>query len=144
MRKLITIMVAMVAVSLLVAGECQKKSAAFNRAFSAGQAGQAGQYALAVTLAKTNVGKGNALNAQAYELLKAKNFKEAEALYRQSIAADSEQYWAYNSLGTILALREDYVGAKEMFQKSIEVNSKATDSGAEKRVKTATDNLNSI
>lgn len=140
MRKyLLAVAVAAIAVLVLmaaplIAGEYQQESIEFERAF------YNGDYANAVKLAETKVGKGNALNAQGFAAYESGDFDEAEKLFRAAIELDPEQYWAYNNLGAVLLYKGQVEEAIEMFEKSVEVNSKATDTGAAARVKKAMDN----
>ena len=136
MRKItLVVVVIFLFVGAVLAGEYQKESAAFEKAFAAGD------YAKAVTLAKTGVGKGNALNMQGYTLYLAGNFKAAKAIYLQAIAADSKQYWAHNSLGAILLSEGDCAGAIREFELSGAASMNAPDDGAEARVTKAQQNI---
>jgi len=138
MRKM-TLMVLVMAIALLAmpvfAGEYQPESKAYEEAFAAGK------YAVAAELAKTGVGKGNALNMQAYAAWKEGDFAGAKKLCLQAIAADPEQYWAHNTLGACLMKELDFDGAIAEFKKSIEVNEKAGDPDAGARVAKAKANL---
>ena len=133
MKKMVLVVMSLVLlVGVALAGEYQRESAAYEKAF------QKADYAGAAALATTGVGKGNALNAQGLGELKAGNLAKAEELFRAAITADAEQYWAYKNLGAALVMQGKSLDeACSMFQKSVEVNGKATDSKAEERIEAA-------
>lgn len=136
MRKLIlVVVVGLLIVGTVLAGEYQKESAAFEAAF------KAGDYVKAAAVATTNVGKGNALNAQAYKLIGSDDLDGAKKLLLESIAADPDQYWAHNNLGVVLLAEGDCAAAVKEFQLSVDVNSKASDEGANARVDKAKANI---
>ena len=98
----------------------------------------------AVDVSTTAVGKGNALNMLGWIAFQKAEYAKAKALSLQAIASDPDQYWAHNSLGACLVKEGDLAGAVAEFQKSVEVNSKASDSEAEARVAKAQKNLDEV
>ena len=87
MRKLLIAVVLIVLVLMpVMAGEYQAESIEYERAFDAGQ------YQAAFELAATGVGQGNALNALGYEAYKAGQKAKAKAYLERAIKADPEQY----------------------------------------------------
>ena len=139
MRKLfVSLLVGFFAVTMVLAGEYQSESKEYEKAF------KSRMYAAAVKLAKTSVGKGNALNARGYAVLREGKYKEAKKLFEAAIKADPEQYWAYNSLGTVLLALGDKKGAIDMFKKHIAVNKEATDPGADDRIAKGMKNLEAV
>lgn len=136
MRKLLIAVVLIVLVLMpVMAGEYQAESIEYERAFAAGQ------YQAAFELAATGVGQGNALNALGYEAYKAGQKAKAKAYLERAIKADPEQYWAYNTLGAILLYQGDVDGAIANFEKSAEVNAAAKDKGAAARIAKAKANI---
>jgi len=136
MRTLISVaLVTLLTVGIALAGEYQRESAAFEAAFAAKD------YGKAAGIATTNVGKGNALNAQAYKLLVSGDMDGAKKLLLESIAADPEQFWAHNNLGVILLAEGDCSAAMKEFQLSVDANSKASDERAGARVDKAKANI---
>ena len=135
MRKLLGMVMVMLLVVPLMAGEYQKESSEYERAF------KSGNYTEAITLAKTGVGKGNALNAKGLAALNAGNLNEAKALLEEAIKQDADQYWAHNNLGVVLLAQGDAAGAAKEFQLHIDVNSAATDDGAAGRIAKGKANL---
>jgi Flp pilus assembly protein TadD len=134
-KMLLSAMVLPLIVGMVMAGEYQAESKAYEQAFSADK------FDLAATLATTGVGKGNALNAAGLDLLMAGDTAAATAKFQEAITADPENYWAHNNLGVCLVKTGDFQGAIAEFKLSVEVNSKATDPGAAARVKKATENI---
>ena len=136
MRKLIISLLVMTFLILpLCAGEYQKESIEYERAFASGK------YAAAAELATTGVGKGNALNAQGLAAYLSGKLAEAKKLLEAAIAADPEQYWAYNNLGCTLVALGDLDGGVANFKIAIAVNAKADWAGAAEQVEKATANL---
>ena len=135
MRKLFITLLMILLVAPVIAGEYQKENREFEAAFSAKS------YAIAAKLATTDVGRGNALNAQGYQEYMAGNLAAAKKLYEESIAADPLQYWAYNNLGVVLVAQGNVDEALPLFRKSIEVNEAAPDKGALARANKARKNL---
>ena len=132
---LMVLMVLVLLVMPCIAGEYQKESIEYERAF------KAGQYAAAAELAKTGVGKGNALNAQGLAAYRAGKLATAKELLEEAVQNDPEQYWAYNNLGCTLVALGDLEDAVESFKKAIEVNASAKWDGAAEQVEKATANL---
>ena len=132
---LLFVMVLALLVMPCIAGEYQKESIEYERAFASGK------YAAAAELAQTGVGKGNALNAQGLAAYRAGKLASAKELLEEAIQNDPEQYWAYNNLGCTLVALGDLDGAVEQFKKAIEVNSADKWDGAAEQIKKATTNL---
>ncbi len=145
-RMLLVTVMAVILLMPLMAGEYQAESRSYEEAFAAGQLASnlqeaISKYALAAELAKTSVGKGNALNAQAWKVWQTGDYAGAKALCELAIGSDPEQYWAYNTLGACLMKEGDVDGAIVAFKKSIEVNEMASDADASARVAKAKYNL---
>jgi len=140
MRKLFMAMLVVAVVSGCqgpygIAGEYQKESKEFEIAFASKN------YSSAVKLATTSVGKANALNAQGYQEYKSGNINLARKLYESAIENDPLQYWSYNNLGVVFISLGEFGLAISMFEKSIEINSNASDGDAKARIEKARLNL---
>ncbi len=136
MRKLfIALMLLLLLVLPVMAGEYQPESIEYERAFAAGN------YADAVDLARTKVGKGNALNAQGLDAYNAGDYEKALELLDQAIALDPDQYWAHNTKGAILLYQGKVALAIASFERSVQANAKANDDEAGLRVLKAQRNI---
>jgi len=134
-KKLMAMVAALLIVLACGAGQPGGESLEYERAFAAGN------YKEALSMARTKVGQGNALNALGYAAYLAGDFDVAEGYLRRAIAADELQYWAHNTLGAILLYQGNAKAAIESFQQSVKANETATDPGAAARVKKAKRNI---
>ena len=134
-KSLIAVVLAVLVLMPLMAGEHQLEGMEYERAFADGN------YQEALLLAKTDVGQGNALNALGFVAYEAADYAKAKGYLERAIGADEENYWAHNTLGAILLYEGDAAGALAEFEKHLAINLKASDKEASNRVDRARKNI---
>lgn len=134
-KSLIVVVLALLVLMPLMAGEHKAESMEYERAMADGN------YQEALLLAKTDVGQGNALNGSGFAAYEAADYAKAKGYLTRAIAADKDQYWAHNTLGAILLYEGDAAGALDEFEKHLAINMAATDDDAANRVRKARKNI---